>query len=162
MSLMSLMPFARALRAHRIRRAHDGAHHARVRAAAAQVARHALADLRLVGAGVALQQRHRRDHHARRAIAALRRLLGHEGALHRVRRGARAQAFGGLHALAGERPHRRVAAGHRAAVHQHHAGAALARAAAEVARAQAQVVAQHVEQRALGVDRQLARGAVDE
>ena len=47
---------------------------------------------------------------------------------------------------------RRHAAAHGLAVHQHRAGAALAQAAAVFGPLQSQVVAQHVEQRRVGVD----------
>src|SRR6185312_4395168 len=55
-----------------------------VAGAAAQVARKRDPDLVLAGSGVAVEQRLRRDQHARRAEAALHPALGEELALERV------------------------------------------------------------------------------
>ncbi len=73
---------------------------AHVGAAAAEVDRHARADLRLARVRVALQQRLGAHHHAGDAVAALGGLLVDEGALHRAGGGRGAEAFDRAHLAA--------------------------------------------------------------
>ena len=111
---------------------------------------------------VALEQRLRAHHHAGDAVAALRRLLLDEGALHRTRA---CSIVPRPSTVVISRPsssatgvtHENTAL----AVDHHRAGAALAEAAAELRAVQLEVVAQHVEQRRLGIGVDLVALAVD-
>ena len=109
-------------------------------------------------ARLAMEQRDDAHHHAVGAVAALRRLLGDERRLHRVRPLGTAEAFGGDDAAAGSVAELHRARAHRRIVEQHRARSALAEAAAELRGVQAEVVAERVEKRHLrvpGVDRTL-------
>ena len=123
-------------------------------AAAAQIRLQLGADLRIGRLGVFPQQRLRPHHHAGDAVAALRRLLFHEGALDRRRRLDGAEAFQRRHLLALEQQQRRDAGQHRLAVDDHRARAALTEPAAELGGIEFEFVAQHIEQRRIriGVD----------
>ena len=101
--------------------------------------------------GIPLQQGLRPHHHAGDTIAALRRLLLDEGALDRRRRLDRSQAFERRDLPALQQHQRRDAGQHRLAVDDHRAGAALAEAAAEFGGVELEIVAQHIEQRRIGI-----------
>ena len=113
------------------------------------------------GIALARQQRHRRDHEAGRAEAALHGARRHEGALHRVQPAVGGQPLDrhdvapvGLRAV-------HEARAHELAVQQHRAGSALALLAGALGAGQVEPVAQH-EQQALGaVHLGLALLAVD-
>src|SRR5262245_41065309 len=83
--------------AHLARRLVDGLADVHVARAAAEVAADPLADLRLVGVGVLLQEPGRLHDHARRAEAALEAVLVPEGLLERMERGAVGHALDRLH-----------------------------------------------------------------
>ena len=100
-----------------------------------------------VGLEFRLQQRLRAHHHARDAIAALRRLLFHEGALDRRRLRSGSEPLQRRHLLALQQHHRRHAGQYRLAVDDHRAGTALAEPAAELRGVEFQIVPQHIEQR---------------
>ena len=115
-----------------------------------------------VGRGVALEQRLGAHDHAGDAVAALRRLLGLEG--DRQQAGlavGRRQAFERAHLAIAQRGDRHEAGEDRLAVEQDGAGAALAQPAAELGAVECQLVAQHVEQRRVGIDIDLVGLAVD-
>src|SRR4051812_26816557 len=137
----------------RLRRAAHGLFDPHVAAAAAQVLVHPGRDLGLARAGVLLQQPDGRHDHARRAVAALERPLFEERRLNRVQLVALGEAFDRPHRLAvGVRDRR--AAGERAlAVDEDGAGAAPALAAAVLGAGELQVLAQHVQERPLGIGR---------
>ena len=112
--------------------------------------------------GTALEQRDGRHHHAVRAIAALRGLLGDERRLNAVRLVRRAEAFDRRDACCADARHRQRARSRGLAVHQHGAGAALAQTAAELHAGKAESIAQNVEQRFVGIaNLHVARFAVD-
>src|SRR6266446_5201674 len=83
----------RARGLHQVLRAADCAQDPHVRAAAAEIDVEALANLVVARIGTPLEQALRAHHHPRDAIAALRRLLVDERALHRTRILDRAEAF---------------------------------------------------------------------
>ncbi len=130
-------------------------------AAAAQIRLQLGADLLVGRLGIPLQQRLRPHHHAGDAIAALRRLLFHEGALDRRRRLDGAEPFQRRHLLAFEQQQRRHAGQHRLAVDDHRAGAALAEPAAEFGGVELDFVAQHVEQRRIRIGFDLVIVTID-
>jgi hypothetical protein len=134
---------------------------ARVGAAAAEVAVQTLDDLLRRRPRRTLEQRDRGHHHPRRAVAALHRGVIDERPLHGVQPAARGEVFDGAHRGVADRSDRHAARPRRASVDQHRAGAALALATAELGADQAEFLAQHVEQRAIGVDGEPAGGAVD-
>ena len=129
---------------HRAQDAHMGA-------AAAEMRFQFGPNLRVGRLGVFLQQRLRPHHHSGNAVAALRRLLFHEGALDRRGRIDRAQTFKRRHLLALKQKQRRDAGQHRLAVDDHGAGAALAEPAAEFGGVELDVVAEDVKQRRVGI-----------
>src|SRR3954451_5959717 len=122
-----------------------------MRAAAAQVLRQRILHLLDAGLGVALEECGAGHHHAVRAIAALRGLLGDEGGLHTVWLLDRAEAFDGGDLAAREARGRNRAGAHRLAIDQHRAGAALAEAAAVFGALQAEIVADGVQQGLFGI-----------
>jgi len=78
-----------------------------------------------------------------------------------VGRGSAGQPFDGLDLLRPDHAHRGTTGARRAALDQDRAGAAAALAAAVLAAGQAQVVAQHAQQRAVGVGLDGLPGPVD-
>jgi hypothetical protein len=78
--------------------------HAVVRAAAAQVAVQRCAHFVVAWRLILLKQSGGRDRDAAHAVAALRRLLGNQRALHRMQRSVAAQAFDGGDFLVRDRP----------------------------------------------------------
>src|SRR5690242_6844851 len=111
----------------------DGAHHAVVRPAAAEVLVERLAHFLLAGPPVRGEQRGRGNGDAAHAVAALRRLPVDERLLHGVQLAARAEALHGGDLPAFNVGNGQVARRRRAAVHQHVAGSAKADAATEPA-----------------------------
>ncbi len=135
--------------------------HAVIRHAAAQRALHALANLRVGGVRVLVEQRLGGEDLPVLAEAALRHLLVDPRLLHRMQPAVLRQAFerrdlGALHLR-----HRPDARPHRLALDQHGARAALAEAAAEARTRQVEIVAQDVEQRRGGLHVHRVRLAVD-
>ena len=125
-----------------------------VAGAAAEIAFQALADLLL---GQALRMRvhqvDRAHHHARRAEAALQRVMLAEHLLHRVQRAVgRGEALdrGDAAAVGLQRQH--GAGLHRDAVDMHDAGAALAGVAADMGAGQPQLLAQQFDQQGAAFD----------
>jgi hypothetical protein len=108
-----------------------------------------------------VEQRDRRAHLPRGAVAALEAIAVHEGLLHRVRLLLAAQALDGgdLAALVHDRQGQ--AGVDPLAVDDDGAGAALAAVAAFFGAGQVQHFAQRVQQGHAGLDRQLVLGAVD-
>src|SRR5262249_47724352 len=97
------------------------------------------------------QRRHRHDHPAL-AIAALRNVVIEPGLLHLVQRAVLRQPFDRGDLPAGDRAQRHRARAHRNAVDMDGAGAALGDAAAVLGAGQPDRVAQHPQQRRVGVD----------
>ena len=112
--------------------------------AAAEVALEALANRRLVGRRTALDQADRGEHHARRAVAALERVMVVERLLDRMELAVRREPLdrGDLHAVGLDAEHR--AGLHRLAVHEHRARAARRRVAADVRPGEPEALAEHV------------------
>ncbi len=136
----------------RVGRAHDSLDDARMRPAATEVVGERVLDLRLRRFPVLGEQRGRFHDHAVDTVAALRRLLLDEGALHRVQPLRRAQALERDHLLrGGDGRERRDTRAHRIAVDVHRAGTALREPTAEARTVQREVVAQSVKQRHIGV-----------
>ncbi|MNP51905.1 hypothetical protein D3C76_1462600 [compost metagenome] len=97
-------------------------------AAAAEIGRQLVANLRLAGVRIAVEQGLGRHDHAVHAVATLRRLLLNESLLHRVRVLTGADAFEGGDFPAfgtGQREHTRP---RRNTIDDHRAGTALAQA----------------------------------
>ena len=132
-----------------------------VAGAAAQIAGQPVAHLGLGRVRVALQQRLGGDQEARRADAALqRRMLEELAAAADAAR--RRSAMPSMVSTSGPRPRRQHQAGaDQPAVEHDAAGAAVAGGAAFLGAGQRQLVAQHVEQRLLGLAQKLDRIAVD-
>src|SRR5688572_13032329 len=135
----------------------DRAHYAVVRAAPAEVLVERLADFGLRGIGVLREKRNGAHHDAAHAVAALRGLVPEERLLHRV---LGLQALDRRDLLAGGERKRRVARSHGAAVDQGVARAALSAAAAKTRADEAQIIAQHVEERRVGMRRDALGRAV--
>src|SRR5512143_3514883 len=100
-------------------------------AAAAQVAGKRRANFGVAWLGVGINQGFCRNDDTARAIPALRRLLGNEGALQRVWMLERAQPFDRSDRFTGNRRDRHVAGWHRITVNEDHARPALCRTTAE-------------------------------
>src|SRR3974390_529009 len=120
-------------------------------AAAAEIAGKRRAYLLLGEMRGAVEERLCRHDHAAYAVAALRGLLLHEGALQRMRRRDGAEALDGRYLARAERPDRGDAGAHGTAVNQHRAGAALCKPAAELGAVELEIVAQHIEQWRIGL-----------
>ena len=144
-----------------LRRAQHRADDPAVGAASAQVLRQRLAHLGCRRVRVVIEQILRRHDHAVDAIAALGGLLVDEGLLQRMRLvdGAEPLDRGDLGLADGT--DLGDARAHRPAVEQHRAGAALGEPAAEFGAVQREIVAQHVEQRRIGLRRHRSLRAVD-
>ena len=139
--------------AHRLGGAAHRAQDAHVGAAAAEVGRQMGADLLLGRARVALEQRLGAHDHAGDAVAALRRLLGLEGVLQRAGLVVGAQAFERARPCARRSAatgtgRRRPACRRRSTVQAPHWPSPQP----NLAPFSAEIVAQHVEQRRVGVD----------
>src|SRR5438477_5469640 len=130
-------------------------------AAAAQILLQLGAYLFIGRLGIFLQQRLRPHHHSGDAIAALRGLLFHEGALDRRRLRDRAKTLQRRHLLALKQKQWRHAGQHRLAVDDHRAGAALTEAATEFGGVKLEIIAQHVKQRRVRFRIDLAIVTVD-
>ena len=129
--------------------------------APADVAGERLANLIGARIGIPLQERLGRDEQARRAVAALRRPEVGEGLLQRVQAPVITEALDG-HDVAGVAFEREEQAGQRRRpIHQHRAGAAFAELAAVLRARQIQILAQDLEQRLVGIERDLPRFTVD-
>src|SRR5260370_8397252 len=77
----------------------DGSADVGISGAAAEVAAHPLADLRVAGGVSFFKQSNRRHDLTRRAIAALEGIMGKEGALHGMQLRALGQSLDGLHLM---------------------------------------------------------------
>jgi hypothetical protein len=124
----------------------------RVRAAAAQVAAHRLADLGIAAGPALRDDRDGRQNLSRRAEAALERVVLHERGLHRVQLSAVREALDRHHVVARVRQREREARERPATVHEHRARAALAAVAPFLRTFESGAVAQQVEQRNLRFD----------
>src|SRR6185436_13004139 len=109
---------------------------------------------------VALEERAGGHQHARRAEAALQRVLLGEGFLHRVQLAALLQALDGVDAAAVGLHGEHRARLHRLAVELDRAHAAMRRVAADVGAGQAQVLADEVHQQQPRLDLGFAHRAV--
>jgi hypothetical protein len=140
---------------------HDRVDDLRVARAAAEVAADRLADLVLGRARVVGQQRLCGHDHARRAVAALRCEVLGERRLDRVQRAVGRQALDGGDLVAGGLDGEDQARVDHRAVEVHGARRALALVARSLGPRQPELVAQHVDQRAVGLDQQVVADAVD-
>jgi hypothetical protein len=131
---------------------------ARIGAAAADVGDRGV-DVGVARCPVRRQQGCRRHQHAALAIAALRHLVQHPGALQGVRPGGAAERFDRRDALAADRFERRHARADGAAFDEHRAGAAGGDAAAELGSGEAEQFAQGPEQRHLRRGQLIGKGA---
>src|SRR5262249_47439489 len=113
-------------------RALDRAENARVRGAAAEIARERLLDFGVGGLGIRVEQRLGADDEAVDAVAALERLLLDERLLQGMRIFRRAEAFERRDRAAADVLHLQRAGAHRLAVDEDGARAALREAAAEL------------------------------
>jgi hypothetical protein len=125
----------------------DGFQHANVRKAAAQDARHGLANLLVAGLRVPIEEGFGRHNDAIDAKTALRGLLSDKCALQGMGLVDRSDALKCGDFRSRDRTHRRDAGAHRLTFHDHGTGAALAQATAELRSAELEIVAQHVEKR---------------
>src|SRR4029453_8294073 len=115
----------------------------------------------LARVGRAREQRGAGDDHPRRAIAALQGLVVQEGLLQRMELPPLLQALHRGDRLAGQRRRLEEARARGLAVEEDGAGAALALAAAVFGPGEVEVLAQHAQERALGVGFDAATDAVD-
>src|SRR5665213_147278 len=143
------------------RRPLDGPDDARVSSAAAEVRVERLADLRLAGRALVLQQRDGAYDHAGNAVAALRCLLLEEGLLHGMQLIAGSEPLERHDAPPGEGLHGRRATRGGLAVDENRTRIALLEAASELGRGQAEIVAQHRQQRRPGIGADDHTPAVD-
>src|SRR5215831_16873285 len=120
-------------------------------AAAAEIAGERLAYLLLAGTGRVAEERTGGNHETGRAVAALRRLLRDEGGLERIGLLGAAQALDGDHVAVAHAARRRNARADSPPAHEDAARPALGEAATEVSAGEAEVVAQHVEERDVGI-----------
>src|SRR5512137_2023094 len=127
-----------------------------VSGASAQLARERLRDLLPGGVRLPVEDPSRGHQHARRAVAALGRAMVGEGGLEGMELGAVPEPLhGGDRSIAAL--HRRHQAGERQiAVEEDGAGAALAELAPVLGTGQSQVLAEHLEERLVRVDEDLA------
>ena len=139
----------------------DRGHDVGIGPAAADVAAHQLLHVRVVGTAGLLEQRDRRHDLARRAVAALVAVAGHERRLHRVQRLGRAQALDRRDLLPVVHQGQAQARVHPAAVHVHGARAALPVVAALLRAGEGDGLAEAIEQRRPRVDAQPLLLAVD-
>src|SRR5262249_49834944 len=123
--------------------------------AAAQIARQPVADLRLGGLEIPLEQGLRGDEHAGRADAALERRVLEELLLERMEPLPVRHALDGLDPPAAHLAAQDEAGADQPAVERDAAGATVARGAALLAPGQVQRVPEHVEQRLLGLAEEL-------
>src|SRR6218665_2443849 len=138
MALTCGLPLSRLLGT---RLAHGG-HDVRVGPAAADVAAHALADVRVALSPRLLREAHRAHDLPRCAVAALEAVMGEEGRLHGVERVALGQTLDGGDGLAPLHHRERETGVHPASVHEHGARTTLAHVAALLRAGQPQVLAQ--------------------
>src|SRR4051812_2615271 len=138
------------------RRLLDRIDDARVAGAAADVAREPEADLGFARRRVFVQQRLRHHQNPRRAEPALGAAKPDEAVLQRMKRAiGRLQAFDRIDARALGLDAEHEARIHRLAVEDDGAGAAVSDVASLLRSAQARFVAQHVQQAAIGLEREL-------
>ena len=146
---------------HQLGRAMHGFQDAHMRAAAAEMRLERAPDLAIGRLHVLLQQRLGAHHHAGDAIAALGGLFLDEGLLDRRRLFDVAQPLERRYLTTFEQQDRRDAGKYCLAVDHHRAGAALAEAAAIFGGVELEMIAQHIEQRRIGIGIDAAGLAVD-
>src|SRR4030088_2472717 len=129
-------------------------------AAAAQVERQPFAHLRFGGMRRAVEDGFGAHDHAVDAVAALRRLLGDEGLLQRMRPVHAAEAFDRHDLGLADIPDRYDAGAYRLPGDQDPAGPARRQPAAEYRAVERKIIAQHVEQRRVRLGRNVAHRAV--
>jgi hypothetical protein len=138
-----------------------GSNHPIVSATPAEMAFQALADLVIGGLRIVHEQRYGGHDQASGAKATLRSLFGEKGLLDRVKGLHSPQSLHGRHGFALNRADRQLAGRHCCAIDDHFARAALFQAAAKLSPFEVQVIAQHIEQRGVRLDLDLARVIVD-
>ena len=129
------------------RRLLDGGADAGVRRAAAEIAAHGLIDVVIGGSGILREQRGRRHHLTRLAVAALHHIELEPRCLHPPSDLGIADALDGHHGCIADARHRSDARSRRHAVEMHRAGAAERHATAEFRALEVELVAQHPEKR---------------
>src|SRR5438477_2800993 len=142
-------------------RLEHGLEHARVGAAAAEVAGQAVLDLLEGRVRILLEQRGRGDHEAGSAEAALQGVRLHEGGLHGAHLLRRAEALDGRDLVADGVRGQHQAGGHGLAVQEHRAAAAGAAVADLLGPGEVEVVAQRAQERDPRLHRHRPRRAVD-
>src|SRR2546421_11168056 len=124
----------------------DGSADVGISGAAAEVAAHPLADLRVAGGVSFFKQSNRRHDLTGRAIAALEGIMGKEGALHRMQLRALGQSLDGRHLMAFAGDRKRQACQNTSPVNPERACAAGPLVATLLGAGKIQVFAQGVEQ----------------
>ena len=132
-----------------------------MRAAAAEVRFHVLADLCFAGVRIRFEQGLRTHDHAGDAIAALRGLVIDECLLKCPGFFWRAKTFEGAHRALADGCNGQDARERWFSVDQHGAGTTLAKPAAELRTVQGEVIAQRIEQGRCGIDIQRVAGPID-
>src|SRR6516225_118416 len=145
----------------RVRRPQHRTNDACVGAATAKIPGERRAHVCLGRPRIAIEQLFRRHDHAIDAVAALGRLLLHEGTLQWMRFIQRADAFDGRDLASRYRADRRDAGTRRLAVDEHGASAALRQPAAKLRAIELEVVAKHVKQRRVRLGRNRTAHAID-
>jgi hypothetical protein len=130
--------------------------------APAQVPGQCLADLITGRIGRAIEQRFCRHQKSGGAVATLGRTEISEGLLKRMEAAVCHEAFDGQHLAAVTLDTQHQTRQHRLAIEQHRARAALAQLAAVFGAAQVQVFTQHLEQRLVVIECDVARLSVDD
>src|SRR6266478_10071688 len=132
-----------------------------MRPASAEIALQLGADISIRNDGIVLEQSLRPHHHAGNAVAALRGLLGDEGALHWAGIIGAAQSLHRSDLSAFQQQDRRNAGKDGLAVYHDGACAALTEAASELGSVEREVVTQHIKERRIGIGRDIGLTAVD-
>ena len=128
--------------------------------AAAEVPLEALADRGLVGRGAAVDEADRREHHPRRAVAALQRVVIVERLLYGMELAVPREPLDrrDLHAVGLDAEHR--ARLHRLAVHEHGAGPARGGVAADVRPGETEPLAEHEDEKLPRLELEVVLNAV--
>ena len=145
----------------RLRGTAHGVEDSRIRAAAADVARHRAHDVVGVGLGFDRRRAAARDDHPGGAVAALKRLDLQERGLHGMEPAVLLEALDRDDLLARDLRDRRLARAHGGAIEEHRARAALALAATVLRARQIETVAQRREERLVGRGVEAAGRSVD-
>ena len=129
--------------------------------AAAQIPGQRVADLVAGRIGLAIEQRLCSHQKSRRAVTTLGRTEVGKGLLERMEPAVCRETFDGQHVTVSTLDAQNETRQHRLAIEQHRARAALSELAAMLGAAEVQVFTQHLEQRLVRIERDVAGFSVD-